>query len=84
MPAPDLDLEKFPTEGDRAKSLENSQSSSTEFNAPSSPIEGKTTEEDVLSRVESVASVYDPASRVPTNASRESGIVGIFPPPVEN
>ena len=82
VPAPDLDLEKFPTEEEgRAKSLENSQTSSTEFNGPSSPITGKTTEEDALSRVESVASAFDPASRVPTNASRESGIVGIFPPP---
>ena len=87
-PAPDLDLEKFPTteEERRGKSLENSQTSSTEFNSSSDhshtdklPTE---TEEDVLSRVESVASAaFDPASRVPTNASRESGIIGTFRPP---
>jgi len=82
MRAPDLDLEKLPTEEEgRTKSLENSQTSSTEFNAPSSPVTEKTTEEDLLSRVDSVPSVYDPATRVPTNASRESGIVGTFPPP---
>src|SRR5271163_691674 len=87
-PTPDLDLEKFPTteEERRGKSLENSHTSSTEFNSSSDhsrtdklPTE---TEEDALSRVESVASAaFDPASRVPTNASRESGIIGTFRPP---
>ena len=39
-------------------------------------------EQDKLSRVESAASaVFDPASIVPTNASRESGIIGIYTPP---
>jgi len=83
-PAPDLDLEKFPAEEEgRGKGLENSQTSSTEFNAPSdlSHTEKGPTEDDELSRVESVAStVFDLASRVPTNASRESGIIGTFPP----
>jgi len=36
---------------------------------------------DSLSRIESATSVaFDPASRVPTNASRESGIIGMYPP----
>lgn len=88
-PTPDLDLEKFPTteEERRGKSLENSHTSFTECNSSSDhsrrtdklPTE---TEEDALSRVESVASAaFDPASRVPTNASRESGIIGTFRPP---
>lgn len=81
--APDLDLEKFPAgEEIRGKSLENSQTSSTEFNSSVSNTDKIPSEEDALSRVESAASVaYDPASRVPTNASRESGIIGTFPPP---
>ena len=65
----------------REKSLEKSHTSgsSTEFNHASSSLGNLTKEEDqVLSRIESAASaVYDPASKVPTNASRESGIIGI-------
>ena len=62
----------------REKSLENSQAPSTEFNH-ASPSAKLTNDEDTLSRIESATSaVYDPASRVPTNASRESGIIGIL------
>ena len=78
-----VDLEKVVVEPDdiqREISLENSQTSgsSTESNHPSS-LPGKlTNEEDGLSRIESATSaIYDPASRIPTNAPRESGIIGI-------
>ena len=59
----------------RERSLEDSQTSTAELNS-GSPV--AKSELDTLSRIESATSaVYDPASRVPTNASRESGIIGI-------
>lgn len=59
----------------RDRSLEDSQTSTAELNS-GSPV--AKSELDTLNRIESATSaVYDPASRVPTNASRESGIIGI-------
>jgi hypothetical protein len=72
-----IDLEKN-VESDDLQSLENKTFvSSTEFDHPSSlPGKLKDKEESsTLSRIESA--VYDPASKVPTNATRESGIIGI-------
>jgi hypothetical protein len=69
---------------EREKSIENSQfelttelksTSATSSAAESNKI-GRD-EEEALSRIESAASaVYDPASRVPTNVSLDTGIVG--------
>jgi hypothetical protein len=61
----------------REKSLENSQTSSTEDNHSISLAGKLALREITLSRNESATNaVYDPASKVPTNASRESGIIG--------
>jgi hypothetical protein len=72
-----VDLEKL-VEPDDLQSLKNSQTSGSlaEVNRPSS-LPGKLTTEgdNALSRITSA--VYDPASRVPTNATIESGIIGI-------
>jgi hypothetical protein len=68
-----MDVEKI-GEISRERSLEHSQTSTAELNS-GSPV--AKSELDTLGRIESATSaVYDPASRVPTNASRESGIVG--------
>jgi hypothetical protein len=74
--AASMDLEKSGDINDvsRERSLEDSQTSSAELNS-GSPV--AKVEMDSLSRIESTTSaVYDPMSRVPTNASRESGIIG--------
>jgi len=81
-----VDMEKLNGEASdiqRGKGLENSPTSSTGEH-DGSPLTGKLAlEEDTVSRNESTTSaVYDPASKVPTNASRESGIIG-FPPQFE-
>lgn len=69
-----MDLEKSADNVSRKISLGDSQGSSAELNS-GSPV--AKSELDTLSRIESTTSaVYDPMSRVPTNASRESGIVG--------
>jgi hypothetical protein len=74
---------------EREKSMENSQfelttelksTSATSSAAESNKIGGD--EEEVLSPIESATSAaYDPASRVPTNVSLDTGIVGktLFP-----
>jgi hypothetical protein len=75
---------------EREKSIENSQfelttefksTSATSSAAESNEIGGD--EEEVLSRIESATSAaYDPASRVPTNVSLDTGIVGKSLPPL--
>jgi hypothetical protein len=75
-----VDLEKE-YDQDREKSGGESLSSSGELNSPSIGNRRLLEEQDALSRVESATSaVFDIASRVPTNASRESGIIGTFSP----
>jgi hypothetical protein len=63
-----VDLEKYTVDIDREKGLEDTNSIS----------ENLADEEDKLSQDEiATSAVYDPASKVPTNAPRESGIIGI-------
>ena len=65
----------------RERSIENSQDSSTELTDQTRGLASEKLDPESLSRIESVASaIYDPASRIPTNASRESGIIGTDPP----
>jgi hypothetical protein len=79
-----MDLEKQETSNGSTtdfateQKLDSSQASSAELSS-GSPV--AKSELDSLSRIESATSaVYDPASRVPTNASRESGIIGMLSP----
>lgn len=66
----------------RVKSIENSQSSSTESTGQPRGLASEKLDAESLARIESVTSaIYDPAARIPTNASRESGIIGTDPPP---
>jgi len=62
------------TEGSPDMSLVSTAELSTAAESPAAKAEL-----DALSRIESTTSVFDPASRVPTNASRESGIIGMLP-----
>lgn len=69
-----MDLEKSADNVESERSIEESQASSAELDS-GSPV--AKSEMEALRRIESTTSaVYDPMSRVPTNASRESGIIG--------
>lgn len=69
-----MDLEKSADNVESERSIEESQASSAEL-VSGSPV--AKSEMEALRRIESTTSaVYDPMSRVPTNASRESGIIG--------
>jgi len=69
-----MDLEKSADNLESKRSIEESQASSAELDS-GSPV--TKSEMEALRRIESTTSaVYDPMSRVPTNASRESGIIG--------
>jgi multidrug resistance protein len=77
-----MDLEKGSTRdngtadgGSPDMSVATMEELKTAAESPVAGIEMKT-----LSRIESATSAaFDPASRVPTNASRESGVIGIYP-----
>jgi hypothetical protein len=71
-----IDLEKHTLSTENAAQRETSQNSQMSSDVGSPP-DKLADDRESLSRIESTTStVFDIASRVPTNASRESGIIG--------
>lgn len=74
-----IDLEKQDRRSDGEKETSTEGSPDMSLVSTAELTTAAKAELDALSRIESTTSVFDPASRVPTNASRESGIIGMLP-----